>query len=64
MLFKFRKVKFLLCSFCTFSEETPVHLFSRYLLSQSICSQTQIIFLNYFTIPNILQKSALLGFLE
>ena len=63
-LFRFKKVKSPLCFFCKSAEETAVHLFNSFSLSQSIWSQTQVLFSNYFTIPIISPESAILGFLQ
>ena len=62
LLFKFRKVKYPLCSFCKSAEETIIHLFSESLCTQYIWNQTQIFFSGYVTIPDVTLQSVILSF--
>ena len=56
IIFEFRKVKSLLCSFCKSADETIINLFSKY-----IWNQIQIFFWGYITISDVTSQSAILG---
>ena len=64
LLFKFRKVKYPLCSFYKSAEETIIHLFSESLCTQYIWNQTQIFFSGYVTIPDVTLQSVILSFTD
>ena len=61
-LFKFGLVSSPLCSFCNASNETPEHLFSLCVHTQSLWLQFKTFFESIIDLPDLLPQTAILGF--
>ena len=64
MLFKFRKVESLLCSFCKAEDETYINLFYRCRKSFILWRQIQEFLSAALDLPSISPESAIFGFLD
>ena len=64
MLFKFRKVESLLCSFCKAKDKTYIHLFCRCRKTSILWRQLQEIFSTAVDLSIILSQSSIFGFLD
>ena len=64
MLFKFRKVKSPLCSFCKAEDETQINLLNRYRKTSILSRQLEEFFNTALDLPSILSQSVIFGFLD
>ena len=64
MLFRFNLVTESSCSFCSFEDETPIHIFHDCIHTQNLWSELQIFLSDSLTVPSLTPQSAIFGFID
>ena len=64
MLFRFKKVDSLLCSYCNEEEETPLHLFHSCLKTKQLWNKLRQYFSQFINIPHSTPQSSILGIFD